>query len=141
MEDITLLLQKGALIAQKPSDFEMIPELSEEDKEIIRRETTREAAMLKYLRATRFLTSLQINGLSPETCTSQSSFAPLQQQSSKFSNIKCKRSTYIASRGWDQTGSNGANLSFPDEFDISTTDPDPNKAANNQWIVGMINAA
>lgn len=42
MEDITLLLQKGALIAQNPSQFETIPELDEGDKEIIRQEVTRE---------------------------------------------------------------------------------------------------
>jgi MFS family permease len=38
-------------------------------------------------------------------------------------------------RGWDQTGSNGANLSFPQAFDIAgETGIDP-------WIVGLINAA
>ena len=41
MEDITIFLQKGALIAQNPSQFEMMPELDEADKEVIRRETTR----------------------------------------------------------------------------------------------------
>lgn len=35
-----------------------------------------------------------------------------------------------ATQGWDQTGSNGANLSFPQEFNI-----DP-----NGWTVGAINA-
>lgn len=40
-----------------------------------------------------------------------------------------------AVQGWDQTGSNGANLSFPDEFGIgSGTDYDT-------WIVGLVNAA
>lgn len=38
-------------------------------------------------------------------------------------------------RGWDQTGSNGANLSFPLEFNI-----DPNVSGRNEWIVGAINA-
>ncbi|CAK5263682.1 unnamed protein product [Mycena citricolor] len=46
-----------------------------------------------------------------------------------------------AVQGWDQTGSNGANLSFPEEFGISTTEPDPVKASRNQWIVGVVNAA
>lgn len=41
MEDITSFLQKGALIAQNPSHFETIQELDGEDKEAIRRETTR----------------------------------------------------------------------------------------------------
>ncbi|KAK2467513.1 hypothetical protein APHAL10511_000368 [Amanita phalloides] len=40
-----------------------------------------------------------------------------------------------AVQGWDQTGSNGANLSFPEEFGISTS-----LAARNQWIVGLINS-
>jgi len=34
-------------------------------------------------------------------------------------------------RGWDNTGANGANLSFPVEFGI----------ANQPWLVGVINAA
>ncbi|KAL1611006.1 hypothetical protein SLS59_000643 [Nothophoma quercina] len=38
-----------------------------------------------------------------------------------------------ATQGWDQTGSNGANLSFPEEFGI-------NKTAKDEWIVGLINA-
>lgn len=35
--------------------------------------------------------------------------------------------------GWDQTGSNGANLSYPQEFGISGTGRD-------EWIVGAINS-
>lgn len=38
-----------------------------------------------------------------------------------------------ATQGWDQTGSNGANLSFPTEFGIDGTGTD-------EWIVGLINA-
>jgi hypothetical protein len=38
-----------------------------------------------------------------------------------------------ATQGWDQTGSNGANLSFPEEFKINTT-------AKDEWIVGLINS-
>jgi hypothetical protein len=41
MEDITVLLQKGALVAQNPSQFEIIQELDEADREALRRETTR----------------------------------------------------------------------------------------------------
>ncbi len=36
-----------------------------------------------------------------------------------------------ALQGWDNTGANGANLSFPEEFGI----------AHNTWLVGLINAA
>jgi hypothetical protein len=38
-----------------------------------------------------------------------------------------------ATQGWDQTGSNGANLSFPQEFGI-------NGEGRDEWIVGVINA-
>jgi hypothetical protein len=38
-----------------------------------------------------------------------------------------------ATQGWDQTGSNGANLSFPQEFGIDGEGSD-------EWIVGIINA-
>ena len=40
-------------------------------------------------------------------------------------------------RGWDQTGSNGANLSFPTAFGIPETGPD---AVWNEWLVGLINS-
>ncbi|KUI53369.1 putative polyol transporter 6 [Cytospora mali] len=35
-----------------------------------------------------------------------------------------------AIQGWDNTGANGANLSFPQEFGIE----------NNQWLIGVINS-
>ncbi|KAF2639617.1 putative sugar transporter [Massarina eburnea CBS 473.64] len=38
-----------------------------------------------------------------------------------------------ATQGWDQTGSNGANLSFPQEFGLLGT-------ARGEWITGLINA-
>jgi hypothetical protein len=38
-----------------------------------------------------------------------------------------------ATQGWDQTGSNGANLSFPQEFGIDGTGRD-------SWIVGSVNS-
>lgn len=45
-------------------------------------------------------------------------------------------------RGWDQTGSNGANLSFPQEFGIGhgETPGHPNQDRDN-WLVGLVNAA
>ncbi|KAK0523978.1 hypothetical protein OC835_006078 [Tilletia horrida] len=51
-----------------------------------------------------------------------------------------------ATQGWDQTGSNGANLSFPVEFGISDAarlpDGSPNpKAYDHSWLVGLVNAA
>lgn len=38
-----------------------------------------------------------------------------------------------ATQGWDQTGANGANLSFPEEFGLVGTGRD-------EWIVGLINS-
>ena len=35
-----------------------------------------------------------------------------------------------AIQGWDNTGANGANLSFPQEFGIE----------DNQWLIGVINS-
>ena len=48
-----------------------------------------------------------------------------------------------ATQGWDQTGSNGANLSFPQEFRLYESGPICEAAGNcsyNQWIVGLINS-
>lgn len=39
-----------------------------------------------------------------------------------------------ATQGWDQTGSNGANLSFPKEFGIN------NPTGPDQWKVGLVNS-
>lgn len=61
-----------------------------------------------------------------------------------FTIILC--SVGAAVQGWDQTGSNGANLSFPDALGIpvsETLGPDkrPNPdASTNQWLQGLINA-
>ncbi|KAF2797822.1 MFS transporter [Melanomma pulvis-pyrius CBS 109.77] len=63
-----------------------------------------------------------------------------------FTIILC--SIGAAVQGWDQTGSNGANLSFPDALGIPIKDfLDPEKtipnpdASHNQWLQGLINAA
>ncbi|KAH9827338.1 MFS sugar transporter like protein [Teratosphaeria destructans] len=46
-----------------------------------------------------------------------------------------------AVQGWDQTGSNGANLSFPVEFGIGKgeTKGDPHQTRDS-WLVGLVNA-
>lgn len=54
-------------------------------------------------------------------------------------------SVAAAIQGWDQTGSNGANLSFPNAFNIvDNCAPapvgDPENCKRNGWIVGLINA-
>jgi len=48
-----------------------------------------------------------------------------------------------AIQGWDQTGSNGANLSFPIEFGIPDSAPyctDKATCDKNSWIVGFVNS-
>ncbi|KAJ5386022.1 Major facilitator superfamily domain general substrate transporter [Penicillium cosmopolitanum] len=57
-----------------------------------------------------------------------------QPKSLYFTIILC--SIGAAVQGWDQTGSNGANLSFPDAFGI----PEDGNV-RNQWLVGIVNAA
>lgn len=46
-----------------------------------------------------------------------------------------------AVQGWDQTGSNGANLSFPVEFGIPDSPDHPNWSPKNEWLVGLVNSA
>ena len=44
-------------------------------------------------------------------------------------------------RGWDQTGSNGANLSFPTDFGIPIDSSiEESRRKHNEWLVGLINA-
>ncbi|KAJ9609348.1 hypothetical protein H2200_005675 [Cladophialophora chaetospira] len=62
-----------------------------------------------------------------------------------FTIILC--SVGAAVQGWDQTGSNGANLSFPDALGVPVSNnypadsniPNPN-ASRNQWYQGLVNA-
>ncbi|KAH8804213.1 sugar transporter [Flagelloscypha sp. PMI_526] len=53
-----------------------------------------------------------------------------------FTVVLC--SLAAAVQGWDQTGSNGANLTFPKDFGIA--EDDPVHGSRNQWLVGVINA-
>lgn len=59
-----------------------------------------------------------------------------------FTIILC--SVGAATQGWDQTGSNAANLSFPAQLGIpdtvATGAPNGQIAARNSWIVGVVNA-
>lgn len=46
-----------------------------------------------------------------------------------------------AVQGWDQTGSNGANLSFPQQFGIGHgEDPGHPNQVRDEWLVGLVNA-
>ena len=61
-----------------------------------------------------------------------------------FTVILC--SIGAAVQGWDQTGSNGANLSWPDDFGVPESAPKtgpPEAGVNyglNSWIVGIVNS-
>lgn len=60
-----------------------------------------------------------------------------------FTVILC--SIGAAVQGWDQTGSNGANLSWPQAFGVPDTAPDSGPIPGvdydyNSWIVGVVNA-
>lgn len=63
-----------------------------------------------------------------------------------FTVILC--SIGAAVQGWDQTGSNGANLSWPVAFGVPDTAPSAAKGGpvpgvnydTNSWIVGVVNA-
>ncbi|MCJ1411395.1 hypothetical protein MMC19_005484 [Ptychographa xylographoides] len=53
-----------------------------------------------------------------------------------FTVILC--SVGAAVQGWDQTGSNGANLSWPDAFGVP--DSEASDPGINSWIVGIVNS-
>ncbi|KAL1412168.1 hypothetical protein Q8F55_003177 [Vanrija albida] len=96
------VFKKGALIGQNPHAFETYPELDEDDKYWLRRETTHKWSQPRALVMTVVLASIG-----------------------------------AAVQGWDQTGSNGANLSFPHEFGIPEGETGSDR---NSWIVGLVNA-
>lgn len=107
LEDILPLLQKGALVAADPENFENVKQLDADEK-----------GWLRYEAAHRWSHPIALY-LTIITC-----------------------SMGAAVQGWDQTGSNGANLSFPKEFGIGNGDTPgaPNQDRDN-WLVGLVNSA
>lgn len=101
-------LKRGALLAQRPADYQSIEELSEDEKNAVAHEYAHRWSHPFLLYMTIF------------TC-----------------------SIGAATQGWDQTGSNGANLSFPVEFGIPESGAGYSESTlqRNQWIVGVVNAA
>ena len=109
LNDAVEMLKKGALVAQSPENIDNIPELDQEDINVLRAEKTHRWRHPKTLYALIALNSIG-----------------------------------AAIQGWDQTGSNGANLSFPQEFGIEDTGAKCAAAGHcetNSWIIGAINAA
>ncbi|KAF8503867.1 hypothetical protein JB92DRAFT_3084245 [Gautieria morchelliformis] len=105
LTDISSLLQKGALVAQNPPEFESIDELDESEREALRNEVVHKWRQPFALYMTVILCSVG-----------------------------------AAVQGWDQTGSNGANLSFPVEFGIAAAEGTPN-FDRDTWLVGLVNSA
>ncbi|KAG6184997.1 hypothetical protein E4U10_006202 [Claviceps purpurea] len=106
------LLQRGALVAQDPANFETLDLLDDVEKNALRQERTHRWKHPWPLYYTIILNSIA-----------------------------------AAIQGWDQTGSNGANLSFPDALGIpdskgSSCGPVANEGecAKNSWIIGLVNS-
>jgi len=93
------------LVAQRPHDFEEISELTQEDREPLRK-----AAANKWHHPFTLYYAVTVCAIG------------------------------AATQGWDQTGSNGANLSFPTEFGIAAPVGTP-EGNRDEWIVGFVNAA
>ncbi|WWC90921.1 uncharacterized protein L201_005859 [Kwoniella dendrophila CBS 6074] len=98
------VFRKGALLAQKPNDWNEIDELTAEEKAAIEFEHKHKWKLSKDL--------LWVVGA-------------------------CAMGAAV--QGWDQTGSNGANLGFPQEFGINKGLDEPG-GAHDQWILGLVNA-
>lgn len=106
LQDIVSDLKKGAIVAQNPSGFEDMAELSAEEKDALRFEVTH-----KWKHPFKLYLTIAICSIG------------------------------AAVQGWDQTGSNGANLSFPTEFGIPIDSSiEPGLREHNEWLVGLINA-
>ncbi|KAL8289990.1 hypothetical protein RQP46_002929 [Phenoliferia psychrophenolica] len=105
LEEHLPVLQKGAILAQNPLDYDMLPELTAEDRTAIRWEHEHKWSHPWTLYLTIILCSMG-------ACV----------------------------QGWDQTGSNAANLSFPQAFGIAEIAGTANYQRNT-WLVGLINSA
>ncbi|KAK6597598.1 hypothetical protein H4I96_08550 [Botrytis cinerea] len=107
LNHILPLLEKGALVASDPENFENVDRLEEDEKAALRYEAAHRWSHPRTL----YLTII--------TC-----------------------SIGAAVQGWDQTGSNGANLSFPSEFGIGQGEnPNSPNHDRDNWLVGLVNAA
>lgn len=98
MSEHASLFGRAALVARDPVRFEMVPGLSEEERNALAYERDHKWHGPKMLW---YAISLCAVG--------------------------------AATQGWDQTGANGANLSFPQEFGIDGEGRD-------EWIVGLVNS-
>lgn len=117
-------------MAQHPESFEDIEELDEDDKVPIRQEKSRKLSMAIHdynskLKSRQMAFALGIILYRRYLLTWLS--YPVRLYLKKVNAII----SLTLHRGWDNTGANGANLSFPQEFGIE----------HNTWLVGFVNAA
>ncbi|KAM0746490.1 hypothetical protein T439DRAFT_132578 [Meredithblackwellia eburnea MCA 4105] len=99
------ILEKGALLAQSPLDYDSLDVLDQNEKDFIKYEHEHKWHLPGIL---------------------------------YFTVILCSLGACV--QGWDQTGSNGANLSFPTAFGINAPEGSP-KHMDDQWLIGLINSA
>jgi hypothetical protein len=118
MADIRDDLRKGALVARNPLSYEKVADLDTDEKAALYTEATRKWKQPVAL----YVTII--------TC----SVGAAVQSVASGVLLYC-HSYELDSRGWDQTGSNGANLSFPAVFGIGS------KNGADPWLVGLVNAA
>ena len=133
LQDKEKTFQKGALVAQSPAGFEDIPDLDEDDRYHLRREITR---MSRTTYNSCAACSLIWTGHRPLASAQglilyHRSLFPRLRHTVGDNYIVLIHNVLIYFRGWDNTGANGANLSFPEEFGIT----------DNTWLVGFINSA
>ncbi|KAI9758167.1 MAG: hypothetical protein M4579_003141 [Chaenotheca gracillima] len=100
MMEILPILRKGALVAQRPEDFETVDGMDESELLALRNEVDHKWQ---------------------------------QPWPLYFTVILCSIGACV--QGWDQTGSNGANLFFPAALGIPEDGPPA-----NAWLVGLINS-
>lgn len=122
LSNITALLQRGALVAQNPREFESVPGLTETERNALEREVTHKWSQPFAMYYTVILCSIgaAVSDAQPNLHISRSLIASQVQ-------------------GWDQEGSNGANLSWPEQFGVADTAGTPNAAAHS-WLIGLVNS-
>ncbi|KAF8659223.1 hypothetical protein AX16_001883 [Volvariella volvacea WC 439] len=120
--DSVNVLTKGALVAQRPKDFESVDDLDEEDRKALREEI---ASELNEHFGGNKTNHVRADTLGP---------APA------LANLTLLGFLATTIHGWDLTLSNGAGLVFPGEFGLSTEAGSPS-ASKNAWIIGLIMSA
>lgn len=137
MEDKREIFRKGALVAQRPDDFEEINELDEEDKSWFRRSLSNKWDHPKALYfAGESVSTAAVTLANTEQSLSVPSVPPHRDGTKlevtvPVSSNATHRQRHVLSF---------LDLSFPAEFGIATPIDQPG-GARDEWIVGFVNAA